>query len=159
MARFFHPGFFPSFRKYGSLLLALSGICGFITGLFLYSMAGSADSSLMYAVLFCRVSIVDLMIPFLFIFSISACAVYMKFPQMLLAVCFGKSALHGFVCLFLMSAFGTAGWLIRPLAVFGGTFHLILLYWYWYRWRNYRCHGAGRALRPCLLLLHHAIGG
>lgn len=133
MARFLHPEYYPSFRKYGYLFLALSGIAGFAAGLFLFSSGSFPDSSLMYAVLDCRVSIVDLLIPFLLPFSVSACAVYMNYPQVLPGICFVKSALHGFVSCLINGSFGTAGWIIRLLTMFSGILHLILLYWYWCR--------------------------
>ena len=133
MARFLHPDSFLTFRKYGRIILALSGVAGFSLGFFLYCSVGFSDISWMYAAFCRRVSIVDLLIPFIRPFSISVFTVYMNYSHLLPGICFLKSTAYSFVSCLTLDLFGSAGWIMRLLAMFSGICHMVLLYWYWFR--------------------------
>lgn len=133
MARFLYPDFMNFFRKNSGFFLALSFLLGTVAGLFLFYCTGESMFSLMCTVYSDRISIVDLLIPFLLPFSFSAFAVYFSFPRALYAICFFKTALYFFLSCAVACSFGSAGWVIRLLFLFSDICFLVLLYWYWMR--------------------------
>ena len=133
MARFFS-FVLPDLRRKGCrLLLAFSWLAGLLCGLASYIFAGDSLDSLMRGAVFGSVSISGLLsvtiLPFLF----SAFAVYVRKPRLLHIAAFGKAFALSFVCLGIMHACGSAGWLVRWLLCFSSCAFAPVLYLYWLR--------------------------
>jgi len=79
------------------------------------------------------VSIMSLFTVSLLPFLISALAVYVSHPELLLPVCFCKSFLFACCAFSATSVFGTAGWLVRLLLQFSDVCLLPVLCWFWIR--------------------------
>lgn len=133
MARFLYPEFSSFIRKNSGFFLALSFLLGVAAGLFLFHYTGDTMLPLMCTAYSGRISIVDLLIPFLLPFSFSAFAVYFSSPRALYVICFFKTALYFFLSCAVTCSFGGAGWMIRLLFLFSDICFLVLLYWYWMR--------------------------
>lgn len=69
------------------------------------------------------------LLPLLF----SAFAVYISQIWLLIPIAFWKAFQFSFVGVGLAAAFGTGGWLVRLLAMFGDGLMLCVLWWYWLR--------------------------
>lgn len=79
------------------------------------------------------VSIVSLLGVTMFPFLLSAFAVYISEPWLLLIVSFGDAFVLSFVSLGVMRCGGSAGWLVRWLLVFSASLASPLMYLYWLR--------------------------
>lgn len=133
MARFFRHSMPLWWRRGSSVFLALSWLSGFFFGSLIFYITGSSFSSLMRGVIYGSVSIVGLMSVSVLPFLISAFAVYISKPSLLLIVSFGKAFLFSFVSLGIMDGFASTGWLIRWLLMFSDLISLPVLYWFWNR--------------------------
>lgn len=134
MARFFCPDSPHWWRKGCRFFLACSWLSGLACGILVYLSAGGLLVSLMRSTVYVPVSIVGLLcvttLPFLF----SALAVFLSKPGLLLPICFGKAFLLAFVSIGIFQAFGSAGWLLRWLLLFGDCASVPVLYWFWLRY-------------------------
>ncbi len=88
----------------------------------------------MRGTLWAPVSIVGLLLVTTLPFLISALAVYLAKPGLLLGICFGKAFLTAFVSVGFFQAFGYAGWLLRWLLAFSSCASAPVLYWFWLRY-------------------------
>ena len=115
------------------LSLACAFIFGLISGVLISMSASGALDSTMRAAPFSCVSISGLLSAILLPFLLSAFAVYLSCPWLLLPIAFCKAFLITFLGLGVLDAFGSAGWLIRFLLMFGDVITLPLLWWYLYQ--------------------------
>ena len=125
-------------RKNGHLFLALSWSLGLLTGILFSLSAGNPLVSLMRTAAFGRVSILGLLTAILLPFLLSALAVCLQLPWLFFPISFGKAFLAAFLGCALVSAYGTAGILVRFLLMFSECFSLPFLFWYWIRYISLR---------------------
>ena len=100
MAQHFHRNKPAWWRKYSFLFLAFCWIAGLLSGASVYLAAGDSLNSLMRSAVMRPVSIVSLLCVTMFPFLISAFAVYISEPWLLLIVSFGDAFVLSFVSLF-----------------------------------------------------------
>ena len=121
-------------RGRAHLVLALSFLLGHFWGIWFSGMASEQLSSATRMAAWNHVSVFGLLsstvLPFLF----SAFAVYLKQPILLIPIAFVKAFLFSYVGYHLWMAWGSAGWLIRGLMMFGTGLSMPVLYWYWQRY-------------------------
>ena len=131
MARFLHHEFFCARRKRNLWVLASVWVLGLGSGIWAFAYAGSSLLPLMRSTLSGTVSIVSLLcvtgLPFLF----SAFAVFISCHWLIFPIAFCKGFCFSFAATGLLQAFGSAGWLIRPLLCFADSVSMPLLYWFW----------------------------
>ena len=133
MAQHFHRNKPAWWRKYSFLFLAFCWIAGLLSGASVYLAAGDSLNSLMRSAVMRPVSIVSLLCVTMFPFLISAFAVYISEPWLLLIVSFGDAFVLSFVSLGVVQCSGSAGWLVRWLLVFSASLASPLMYLYWLR--------------------------
>ena len=133
MAQFFRRNLPSWWRKYCFLLLAFCWMAGLVSGSRAFLSAGDTLDSVMRGALIGSVSIVGLLCAALFPFLLSAFAVFISEPWLLLPVSFGDAFVFSFVSLGVTQCAGSAGWLIRWLLVFSASLLSPLLYLYWLR--------------------------
>lgn len=130
----------PYRRRNGCcFVLAFCWLAGLVCGILVCLSAGSSLSSWMRSTVFGSVSIVSLLFAAILPFLLSAFAVYISKPALLLVICFCKAFLFSFVSLGVYQAFGSAGWLIRLLLLFSDCMLIPLLFWYWHRHLMSKC--------------------
>lgn len=117
-------------RRIALAVLAACWLTGLLLGIFYAARAGDTYSLLMRMAPSCRVSISGLAASALLPFLFAAFAVYISKPELLILVCFLKA--FSFACcgFGVMDAFGSAGWLIRPLLQFSDGCTIPLLCWF-----------------------------
>lgn len=132
MARIFHRNRSCPQCIAGRARLALVWILGLFSGLAAGIMSETISFPLMRSTVFSAVSIVGLfhtLLPFL----LSAVAMVLHAPGMLLPLCFGKAFLSSYASFAICRAFGTAGWLVRWFLMFTDLWTLPILYYFWLR--------------------------
>ena len=116
--------------KMNWIILAVVWLIGLFVGMYLGSNADNSYFLLMRMALNTRVSIVGLLgiscLPFL----LSAYAVYLGKPKLILLVCFCKAVLFTSCGYAVLISFGSAGWLIRLLLQFSDIVLLPLYCWF-----------------------------
>lgn len=157
MAQLFHRNPPLWWRKYSFLFLAFCWTAGLLSGAAVYLSAEKSLDSLMRGALGRPVSIVSLLCVTILPFLLSAFAVYISKPWLLLPVSFGDAFVLCFVSLGVMQCGGSAGWLVRWLLMFSASLAAPLLYLYWLR------HVTGRRRfssleAACVLCLYALIG-
>ena len=146
-SQFFHPSLWGC--KPGMLVLA----CAFGFGLLLGPMASTGADSVFSgsrrALAQCAgfSALIPGVLPLLF----SGLAVYVKRPVLLIPLAFWKAFFFSYVASGLIAAWGSAGWLVCILALFGSFGSLSMLWWYWLR------HIGGEAFSGRIFL--SALGG
>ena len=133
MGRFLHLKLPFLSRRGPRMVLALSWFLGLLMGAVVSAAASESLVPLMRAAAAGCVSIDRLLTAILLPFLLSALAVYLQEPWLLLLIAFGKAFLVSFLGFGLMAAYGSAGWLLRWLLMFGDCCSLPLLFWYWLR--------------------------
>lgn len=124
----------PKFAcRVSPFVLAVSVFLGHFLGVCFSLCASSSFLSMMRMAVSSPVSIVSLLSAILLPFLISAVAVYLDRPVLLLPVAFVKAFCFSWVGLGVLSYFGSAGWLIWFLLMFSDCCSLPVLYWYWRR--------------------------
>lgn len=117
--------------KHRQVLLAVCWILGILCGTFLSISAADLPLALMRGMYDPAVSIVSVLYVVYLPFLLSAFAVLLSAPAMILPVCFGKAFLcaYSFCCVF--RTFGAIGWIISGIFLFPDWAALPVLYWYW----------------------------
>ena len=118
-------------RKYSLVILAFSWFLGLFLGVVFSIAAGDSIISLMSTAVSSRVSIVGLLTAILLPFLLSAFAVLICEPCLLVVIAFGKAFVFSYLSLGLMAAYGSAGWLVWLLLMFSDCCFLPLLMLYW----------------------------
>ena len=133
MAYGFQQTRFFSFSRVRSYILVILWPLSFFAGCLFYLSARSVFSPLMCGVANGSVSIVSLLFCTLFPFLLSAFAVFLSSPLLLILIGFCKSFLFGFLSLGMVLAFGSGGWFARLLLLCGDILLFPLFFWYLYR--------------------------
>lgn len=115
------------------MLLAVFWIAGMLTGLHISNTVNAFDNSLMRAAVLSGVSMVGLLAVVLFPLILSAIAVYFSVPLFFFLLSFGKAFGFAFCSFRILTAFGSAGWLVRWLLLFSDTCMSVVLLWFWIR--------------------------
>ena len=124
----------PEIRHSGPVLvLAAFFFLGHFLGVWFSGLASEHLSSAMRTVVSSRVSIIGLLSSVVLPFLISAFAVFLGRPVLLFPIAFWKAFLFSYLGFGLNTAWGSAGWLISPLVMFGSLCSMPVLYWYWLR--------------------------
>ena len=136
-----------------TILFGLVWIAGLICGNFIANQASDQYLLLMRSAVSCSVSIIGLLaaecFPFLCVFF----SVYISRPKLIYFVCFCKACSFSFTGFAILSAFGSAGWLVRFLFQFTSNGALALLCWYALRHLNGNCEKIGTDGVLCGLLV------
>ncbi len=120
-------------RKETIPFLASAWLLGLVSGSFFSVSAGNSFLLTMRAAASSHVSIFGLLASILLPLLFSAFAVYISQPWLLVPIAFGKAFFFSYLALAVLSAFGSAGWLIRWLLMFSDSLSLPVLWWYWLR--------------------------
>ena len=124
----------PEIRHQGApLLLAAFFFLGHFLGVWFSGLASEQLTSSMRAVVSSRVSIIGLLSSVVLPFLFSAFAAYLGRPVLLFPIAFWKAFLFSYLGYGLCAAWGSAGWLITFLTMFGSLCAMPVLYWYWRR--------------------------
>ena len=130
MVRFLHSVDSFTFRKRPKWYLAFSWLLGLGTGGVVFRSAGEHIISMMPLAVFGQLSIVSLFLSTSLPFLLSAFAVYLSKPRLLIVICFVKAFCYGYVICGVFGFFGAHGWLLRWLFLFTDTFACVMLYGY-----------------------------
>lgn len=151
MARFLHHSSSCTFRKWADWILAFSWLSGLGAGALVFRFADDISVSLMRSAAESPVSIVGLLICTLLPFLFTAFAVYLSLPRLLIPISFCKAFAYAYVSCAVLTAFGTAGWLVRALLLFSDTCCAGLLYGCWMR-----CLSGTYVVSPAGIVLYGA---
>ena len=122
---------YPLCRR-DTVLLALFWGLGLCAGQAVCILSEPLSTSVMRSAASSAVSIVGLLHT-LFPFFLSAIAIALHAPRMLLALSFGKAFLSSYASLAICRFFGTSGWLARWFLMFSDLISLPMLYFMWHR--------------------------
>ena len=120
-------------RRYGPVVLAVCFLLGHFLGVWFSGSASDLLFPTMRAVVSSRVSISGLLLTMALPLLISAFAVYVQQPVLLIPIAFCEAFLFSYVGHGLCSAWSSAGWLMTGLCLSGRFAAMPLLYWYWLR--------------------------
>jgi hypothetical protein len=138
-------------RKFSPWFLAFSWILGMLLGFFSAHAASSFLTSLMRQSVSYSASILGLLAASIVPFLISALAVSLYEPWLLLIISTLKAFGFSFCACGVSLAFGQSSWLVRFLFLFSDYFTIPLMYLYWLR------HIQGN-VKPCFWELPSGIG-
>lgn len=124
---------FFRYKKFWIIQLACCIILGLLVGISIPAFSSSDTASLMLSAVSCRLSIVGLLVSSILPFLISAFAVSLSQPFLLLLQAFLKMLCFGFCSVCVINAFGSYGWLVRLLFLFTDFIIIPLLCWLWIR--------------------------
>ena len=130
MARFLHHIDSFSFRKNAKLFLAFSWILGLGGGGLAFRYAGDVLISLMPLAVNSQLSIVGQFLSISLPFLLSAFAVFVSCPGILIPLSFCKAFAYSYLVCGVFASFGSGGWLIRWLLLFTDSVSAALLYGY-----------------------------
>ena len=119
--------------KSSPFFLAVVWCAGLILGVKFASAPSAASVSLMGQAPLCPASIVGLMGAALLPFLLTAFAVFLKQPWMILLIAFCKAVSFGYSGILTIMAFGSSGWLVRLLLMFTDICTVPVLCWLWLR--------------------------
>lgn len=112
-------------------VLACAWTAGLFSGLLFSSSAGDSLFPAMLAAARSPVSVFGLLASILLPFLFTAFAVYISQPRLLVPIAFFKAFLFSYLGFGILTAFGSAGWLVRLLLTFSDLFTMPLLWWIW----------------------------
>lgn len=118
-------------RNRNCILLAFCWMSGLLFGFLFYTFNQHTLSSLMRRAIFAPVSIVGLLISFLFPFLFSAFAVIIHTPIWIYPIACYKAFSFAVVSIGFVDGMGSAGWLYWILLMAGDILSLPALYLYW----------------------------
>lgn len=133
MDRFLHLNLSHFWCKGGRRILAFFWFSGLLLGLLVTIYAGDSFLPMMRTAVLCRVSISGLLFAILLPFLLSALAVFASQPWLIGLIAFSKSFLFMLLAAGVSLAYGTGGWLVRILFMFGDICSLPLLWFFWLR--------------------------
>ena len=131
MDRFLYPGFKFGLRKPGQHLLATAWLLGLSAGIFVAIHASSSFFLLMRSAIFCKVSIVCLLLSGSLPFLLSAYAFSFNQDWLVIPVCFLKAFLFSSVACGLLLSYHIIGWFLVIYLLFCDicTFPPLWLFW------------------------------
>ena len=115
-------------------MLAFVWSSGLVSGIFFFKKVSSVFLSLMRGAFLESVSIVGLLTSLYLPFLIAAFFAFIMQPQLMLILCFCKAFIFSCCGYAAISAFGTAGWLVRILLQFSDC--CIIPFFFWFCLRN-----------------------
>lgn len=115
------------------ILLGASWVLGMLIPVCIFSQIDASFPSLMRRAVVGQVSIVSLLASILLPYLLSAFAVYISKPLLLLPIAFIRGFTLILVLMTVSEAFGSAGWLIRGLFLFSDVAFMPFLYLFWHR--------------------------
>ena len=121
------------FHRKRPFLLTVFFLLGHLLGVLISGHASEFLFSAMRTVVSSRVSIISLLSTLVLPFLFSAIAVYLAQPMLLFPIAFWKAFMFSYMGSGLITAWGSAGWLMAPLVMGGSFCSLSVLYWYWTR--------------------------
>lgn len=124
---------FRPWRKGCRCFLAFSWLSGMLCGFLFFISAKGTALLWMRGAPYSSVSIVRYFCVALIPVLLSVFAVFLSAKLWLLLICFIEAFLFFFVSIGFRLAFGSSGWLIQTLLMFGQCISLPVLYWYWLR--------------------------
>ena len=130
MARLFHLDFVSFWHRWCYRILAIVWAAGLLLGLGLFLRAGDPAASLMRSASLAPVSIVRLLFAVSFPFLVTASAVYLSGPWLLLPLCFLRAAVFSFVSLGICRVCGSGVRFLPWLLLFSQFLSAPLYYWY-----------------------------
>jgi len=133
----------------GHTFLGCVWILGLITGA-CWCNTVQDISSLMGVAARQNVSIVLLLTVTIFPLLLSAFAVYIRLPQLMIPITFLDALTVGYLLHATLLAFRGAGWLICLLLTFSDCFMRIPLFLFWFRYVSCPAHTLGRDLVCCV---------
>ena len=132
MDRFLYPRVALYLRKPGQHLLCVTWLIGLSAGIFVSSLASSSFYLLMRSAVFCKVSIVSLLLSTFLPFFFSAYALSANQQWLIVPVCFIKAFLFSAIACGLLFSYGTAGWLLVVFLLFCDICTIPLLWLFWF---------------------------
>jgi hypothetical protein len=131
MDRFLYPGFKFGLRKPGQHLLAAAWLLGLSAGIFVAIHASTSFFLLMRSAIFCKVSIVCLLLSGSLPFLLSAYAFSFNQDWLVIPVCFLKAFLFSSVACGLLLSYHIIGWFLVIYLLFCDicTFPPLWLFW------------------------------
>lgn len=133
MAPFYQSGFQAFWRRNCYFFLAFFWLSGVLAGILVCRYHYDAFYPLMRSILYSSVSIVDLLAVITLPFLVSALAVYISKPLLLLAAAFGRAFLSSVVTFAVIQYYSGAGWLLKIFLCFSSCCSSLLLYLFWLR--------------------------
>ena len=133
MARFLHTSQSVYLRKYVKMLLALLWALGLAAGAIAFACIDTDLVSLLTQAAEIQPSLGPLLVTATLPFLFSVVAVYLDSPRNLFWLCFLKAFCFAYVSCAVMTAFESAGWLIRWLLLFTDICSVAVLYCFWHR--------------------------
>ena len=118
-------------RKSAAVILALCFVSGLLAGAMLCIQSRDLFSGIRSG--FSQSAGFSAFIPTMLPLLASGLAVYAKQPVLLLPVAFWKALSFSYVASGVIFAWGSAGWLVGGLTLFGSFCSLSILWWYWLR--------------------------
>ena len=118
-------------RKSAAMILALCFVSGLLAGAMLSIQ--SRDLFIRIRSEFSSSAGISAFIPTMLPLLASGFAVYAKQPVLLMPVAFWKALSFSYVASGVIFAWGSAGWLVGGLTLFGSFCSLSVLWWYWLR--------------------------
>lgn len=115
------------------MLLGIFWFLGMLIAVVSYSQARISFASMMRLAVADQVSIVSLIVSVLLPYLLSAFAVYISKPLLLLPIAFLRGFSLMLVLMGTSEAFGNAGWLVRSLFLFSDLSFMPFLYLFWHR--------------------------
>lgn len=151
MDRFLHLHLPASICKNPANFLRISWCLGLLAGVFTAGLASDSLSLTMHTAVRSCVSIAGLLATISLPFLLSAFAVSIGGAWLLIPIAFMKAFVFTFLGFGLMTAYHSAGWLLRILFMFADCCSMPLLYNYWLK----LCSGASKS--PWLSATAHLI--
>lgn len=133
LARSFSACLSPVWRKTCRVFLALFWVAGLLCGICVCLLGRSSVSSLMRGAASGAMSIVGLYLVTFFPFLVSAFAVIISWPGLLLPIGFFRAFSYAFTALGITVCYGQAGWLAHILLMFSQWAAMPFLYFFWTR--------------------------
>lgn len=138
--------------KFFKHLLVLSWCLGLLLGALAATAASNVLIPLMRRALHLPASLPGLLISIVLPFLLSAYAVSLSEPWLLLPISALKAFGFAFCSFGVTLTYGTAGWLVRLLFLFSDVCVIPILFFYWLRHIPDASRKSGRELAGCLLL-------
>ena len=126
---YFHPS--VSVCKNAAAILGLCFAAGLLAGALLSGQSRELFAGIRSG--FLHTAGISAFIPTMLPLLASGFAVYAKQPVLLLPVAFWKALSFSYAASGMISAWGSAGWLVGGLTLFGSFCSLSVLWWYWLR--------------------------
>ena len=120
-------------RKYCSQTLAVSWTVGLLSGMKLCFCAGHSAYAWMQNILWASTSISGLFGMCFIPWFLTGFAVWIGKRELIYIISAVKTTLHGFVFFGVAATYGSSGWLVRGMTLFGDRVSMLWLYVFWQR--------------------------